>query len=109
MILATNLLDHFDDAFVRRIRFVIRFRNLEREDRERMWDKAFEDGPPLAEDVSTAELARAAELSPARIRAAAQVAGLLAECGEGGSITREHIKKALELEAGKDETAIRGL
>lgn len=109
VILATNLLDHFDDAFVRRIRFVIRFRNLEREDRERMWDKAFEDGPPLAEDVSAAELARAAELSPARIRAAAQVAGLLAECGEGGSITREHIKKALELEAGKDETAIRGL
>lgn len=109
VVLATNLLDHFDDAFVRRIRFVIRFRNLDREDRERMWDKAFMGGPPLAGDVSMAELARAAELSPARIRAAAQVAGLLAGCGEGGSITREHIKKALELEAGKDETGIRGL
>ncbi len=109
VILATNLLDHFDDAFVRRIRFVIRFRNLDREDRERMWEKAFEGGPPLAKDVSVAELAQAAELSPARIRAAAQVAGLLAGCRESKSITREHIKEALELEAGKDETAVRGL
>lgn len=39
VILATNLLDHFDDAFVRRIRFVIRFRNQDRADRERMWAK----------------------------------------------------------------------
>lgn len=107
VILATNLLDHFDDAFVRRIRFVIRFRNLEKEDRERMWEKAFEGAPPLAAEVSVAELARAAELSPARIRAAAQVAGLLAGCGEGVNITREHIKEALELEAGKDETALK--
>lgn len=109
VILATNLLDHFDDAFVRRIRFVIRFHNLDREDRERMWEKALENGPPLSEDVSAAELARAVELSPARIKAAVQVAGLLAGCGESGSITRVHIKKALELEAGKDETALRGL
>lgn len=74
-----------------------------------MWEKALENGPPLSEDVSAAELARAVELSPARIKAAAQVAGLLAGCGESGSITRVHIKKALELEAGKDETALRGL
>lgn len=106
VILATNLLDHFDDAFVRRIRFVIKFRNQDREDRERMWKKALE-GASVAEDVSPGELARAADLSPARIKAAAQVAGLLAECGGSGTITREHIRKALELEAGKDETVLR--
>lgn len=105
VILATNLLDHFDDAFVRRIRFVIKFRNLDREDRERMWRKALE-GIPAAEDVSFSELARAAELSPARIKGAAQVARLLAG---GGTVTREHIRRALELEAGKDQTALRGL
>lgn len=108
VILATNLLDHFDDAFVRRIRFVIRFRNPDREDRERMWKKVLWDKGSVAEDVSPAELARAADFSPARIKAAAQVAGLLARCGGSETVTREHIRKALELEAGKDETALRG-
>lgn len=106
VILATNLLDHFDNAFVRRIRFVIRFRNPDWGERERMWERFLQGRLPVAEDISAAELARAAELSPARIKAAAQVAGLLAK-GEGsGLITREHIRKALELEAGKDETAV---
>lgn len=111
VILATNLLDHFDDAFLRRIRFVIRFRNPDRWERERMWERFLKGALPVAEDVSAAELARAAELSPARIKAAAQVAGLLAQCGGGGAVTREHIRKALELEAGKDETTVsfRGL
>lgn len=108
VILATNLLDHFDDAFVRRIRFVIRFRKPDREDRERMWEKVFGGVLPVAEDVSAAELAGAADLSPARIKAAAQVAGLLAWCSGSETVTREHIRKALELEAGKDETALRG-
>ncbi|MCM1057192.1 MAG: ATP-binding protein [Firmicutes bacterium] len=108
VVLATNLLDHFDDAFVRRIRFVIRFRNPDREDRERMWKKVLWEPMAVAEDVSAAELVRAADLSPARIKAAAQVAGLLAGCGGSETVTREHIRKALELEAGKDETALRG-
>ncbi|MDE6639872.1 MAG: ATP-binding protein [Acetatifactor sp.] len=108
VILATNLLDHFDDAFVRRIRFVIRFRKPDREDRERMWEKVLWGALPVAEDVSAAELAGAADLSPARIKAAAQVAGLLARCSDNEIVTREHIRKALELEAGKDETALRG-
>ncbi len=106
VILATNLLDHFDDAFVRRIRFVIRFRNPDREDRERMWVKVLE-RMHTAGDISPSEFARAAELSPARIKAAAGVAELLAGCG--GTVTREHIRKALELEAGKDQTTLRGL
>lgn len=108
VILATNLLDHFDDAFVRRIRFVIRFRKPDREDRERMWEKVLWGALPVAEDISAAELAGAADLSPARVKAAAQVAGLLARCSGSETVTREHIRKALELEAGKDETALRG-
>lgn len=107
VILTTNLLDHFDDAFVRRIRFVIRFRNLDREGRQLMWSKALEGMIQTAEDVSPEELAQAAELSPARIKAAAQVALLLAKSEGGGSVTKEHLKRALELEAGKDETALR--
>lgn len=107
LIMATNLLNHFDDAFVRRIRFVIKFRDLDEGGRELLWEKALANELPVAEDVSFGELSRAVRLSPARIRAAARVAGLLAVCGESGFITREHLRRALELEAGKDETAVR--
>lgn len=104
LILATNLMNHFDDAFVRRIRFVIKFQNLDKKGRELLWEKALTCGLALAEDISFSELAAAAELSPARIRSAAHVARLLAA---GGSITRELVWEALELEAGKDETIVK--
>lgn len=107
VILTTNLLDHFDNAFVRRIRFVIRFRNLDKESRQLMWEKALEGKMQTAEDVSLETLAQAAELSPARIKAAAQVALLLAKCEGKESVTKEHLRRALELETGKDETLLR--
>lgn len=106
LILATNLKDHFDDAFLRRIRFVIRFRNLDREGREKLWNRALAGEPPAAQDVDCGALARAAELSPARICAAAQVARLLASSDKSPVITRAHLLEALELEAAKDETAL---
>lgn len=109
VVLTTNLLDHFDDAFVRRIRFVIRFRNLDREGRQLMWSKALEGKTQTAEDISPEVLAQAAELSPARIKAAVQVALLLAKSEGMGSVTKEHLRRALELETGKDETALRKL
>ncbi|MDE7112617.1 MAG: hypothetical protein K2O57_00290, partial [Acetatifactor sp.] len=76
--------------------------------RELLWEKALAGELPVAEDVSYRELSRAAELSPARIRAAARVAGMLAVCEESSFITKEHLRRALELEAGKDETTVRG-
>lgn len=107
VILATNLMDHFDDAFVRRIRFVIKFHNLDQEGRRRLWEKALGGAEAVSRDVSFEALAQAAALSPARIKAAAQVARLLAACEGGGRVTGEQLKAALELEAGKDETAIK--
>ncbi|MCM1539753.1 MAG: ATP-binding protein [Blautia sp.] len=108
LILATNLRDHFDDAFVRRIRFAVRFRNLDREGRERLWKKCLEGGRPVASDVDFGMLAEASELSPARISSAAHVAKLLAACDGSGEVTGDHLREALTLEAGKDETAVKG-
>ncbi len=107
LILATNLKDHFDDAFVRRIRFAVKFRNLDREGRQRLWEKELEGGLPLGEDVDTGALADAVQLSPARISAAARVAKLLAACDGCGAVTVSHLREALEMEASKDETAIK--
>ncbi|MDE5891365.1 MAG: ATP-binding protein [Acetatifactor sp.] len=106
LILATNLKDHFDDAFVRRIRFVIKFRNPDEKVREKLWRKALEGEPQVARDVDFGALAAAAALSPARICSAAHVAKLLASCDESPAVTRSHLLEALELEAGKDETTI---
>lgn len=108
LILATNLKDHFDDAFVRRIRFVVKFRGLDGEGRERLWRKALEGNLPVGKDVDYKALAEAAALSPARICAAASVAKLLAVCDENGIIAKSHVREALEMEAGKDETVIKG-
>lgn len=106
LILATNLKDHFDDAFVRRIRFVIKFRSPDEEVRKRLWKKALEGEPHAAEDVDFGALAAAAQLSPARICGAAHVAKILASCDGSPVVTRSHLLEALELEAGKDETTI---
>lgn len=106
LILATNLKDHFDDAFVRRIRFVIKFRNPDAGVREKLWRKALEGEPHAAQDVDFKALAEATQLSPARICGAAHVAKLLASCDKSPAVTRDHLMEALELEAGKDETTV---
>ena len=106
LVLATNLMNHFDDAFVRRIRFVIKFHNPDEAGRKQLWEKALAKAT-VAQDVSFGELARSCQLSPARIRSAAQVAMALAECENGNVVTKEHLGNALELEAGKDETSVK--
>ncbi len=108
LILATNLLNHFDDAFLRRIRFLVKFRNLDEKERETLWEKLLEGDPPKAAEVSPRALARAVEFSPARMQAVAETAKLLA-LGEGcGNVMNRHLRDALELEAGKDGTVIAG-
>lgn len=108
MILATNLKDSFDDAYVRRIRFVVKFGKLQREGRERLWRKVLEGEPPVGRDVDYGALAEAAEFVPARIAAAAEAAKLLAACDKSDTVAKEHLREALELEAGKDDMVIKG-
>lgn len=107
VILATNLIDHFDDAFLRRIRFVIKFQNLEEEGRVLLWEKLLAGDMPASEDISPKLLAQAVNFSPARIKAVVQTAGMLAVSEGSVCVTKEHLQRALELEADKDETVIR--
>ncbi len=108
VILATNLLNHFDNAFLRRIRYVIRFRNFREAERAVLWRKAL-CGIPAAEDISFDRLAKMAAFSPARIKAAALTARMLAAGENSSYITWTHIGEAVELEAAKDETVVRKL
>jgi AAA+ superfamily predicted ATPase len=48
-ILATNMKSGLDDAFTRRLRFIVTFPVPEQEDRQRIWQKVFPPDTPLAE------------------------------------------------------------
>ena len=69
-ILSTNLLGSFDDAFLRRLHYIVRFSLPDATLRETLWRQVL---PPerCAEKLPYVQLARA-ELSPARILAAAR-------------------------------------
>ena len=51
VILATNFRRNIDDAFVRRLDFVIDFPFPEAEDRKRIWQRVLPDEAPMAEDI----------------------------------------------------------
>ncbi len=107
LILATNLKDNFDDAFARRIHFMVKFNNLDCEGRIRLWKKVLEGTPPADDSVDYKALAQAAQWSPARISSVAYVAKLLAVYDKSTTITEEHLRKAVMLEAEKDETTVK--
>ena len=58
VILATNFRRNIDDAFVRRLDFVIDFPFPEAEDRERIWERVLPDEAPRADDIDLDFLAR---------------------------------------------------
>ena len=68
VILATNFRRNIDDAFVRRLDFVIDFPFPEAEDRKRIWRLLLPDEAPLAEDIDIDFLATQFKLSGGSIR-----------------------------------------
>src|SRR4029077_8958376 len=56
-VLTTNFKQNIDDAFVRRLRFVVEFTMPTATERERIWRKAFPALAPLSADVDVALLA----------------------------------------------------
>ncbi len=63
VILATNFRQNLDEAFLRRLDFVIDFPFPEPEDRERIWRLLLPEQAPLAEDIDVAFLATQFKLS----------------------------------------------
>lgn len=99
-ILATNLFQNFDEAFMRRITVIARFNMPDEDLRYNMWKKFFPQQTPLASDVDFSVLAKELEISPAIIKAAAFTAAILAS-EEGDTVAMRHILSALENELGK--------
>ena len=89
-ILASNLKDEIDDAFVRRFQVLLHFPRPGREERLRLWRKAFPEQAPLDPRIDVESLLEL-DLTGAGIMAVAQTAALLAADEGSGTIRADHI------------------
>ncbi len=96
-ILATNLRQNIDAAFLRRLEFVVDFEEPDREERRALWECHLPKDAPLAEDVNLYELAAMYPVVGGVIRNAAVAAGFLAAT-DGAPIDRSHFVHAIRRE-----------
>jgi SpoVK/Ycf46/Vps4 family AAA+-type ATPase len=96
-ILATNLRQHIDDAFTRRLQFVVDFPFPDEVRRKRIWDLSFPAAAPVDPDLDTEQLARGFRLSGGNIHNIALHAAYLAAAA-GSAIGRPHILEAIRRE-----------
>ena len=99
-ILATNLLQNFDDAFRRRISYMVHFPMPDTDLRTELWEGIFPKHTPVSPEVDCRMLAQAFELSGASIKNAAMHAALLARA-EDTSVGMRHILDGIRNEYGK--------
>lgn len=97
-ILTTNLRQNLDDAFVRRMAFIIHFPFPDDESRRRIWNGIWPKAAPLAASNEELEfLARQFKLSGGNIKNIALTASFLA-AADGGEITMEQLFQATKRE-----------
>lgn len=99
-ILATNLRQNLDEAFLRRLHVAVEFPVPSPEDRREIWRKGLPAGAPLGEDVDLEFLARTFEIAGGNIRNICLAAAYLA-AEEGGAITMGHLIRAVQREMEK--------
>jgi hypothetical protein len=95
-ILTTNLREHMDQAFARRLSATVRFPFPDEVARRRIWSTLWPSSAPLAHDVSFDRLARH-RLSGAEIRNACLTAAFLA-ASAGGVTTVAHLDEGIRRE-----------
>jgi SpoVK/Ycf46/Vps4 family AAA+-type ATPase len=96
-ILATNLRQHIDEAFTRRLRCIVEFPFPDQDGRLRIWRTVFPSAAPLAEDVDLPALARQVRLAGGNIRNIALSAAFLA-ASDGAPIGQAHLLRAARSE-----------
>lgn len=99
-ILATNLKDNIDDAFKRRIKYMIHFRMPDAGTRTLLWQKMLPQQAPVDEDLDLVFFAETFELSGSEIKDAMLHAAYMA-AAEGESIGNRHVMEAVRLSFAK--------
>ncbi len=111
-ILATNLRDNMDDAFTRRLRFIVEFPFPDAAARREIWRKHLPRQAPVAEELDFEWLGRRFSISGGNIKNIVLNAAFLA-AAEGGAITMKHVVRGARREFEKigkvwDETLFHG-
>jgi AAA+ superfamily predicted ATPase len=96
-ILATNLKQNLDEAFMRRLQAVVEFPFPDEEYRRRIWDSIFPKEAPVGSDVRFDVLAKEVRLAGGNIKNMALVAAFHA-AAEGGTIHMSHLIHAAHRE-----------
>jgi SpoVK/Ycf46/Vps4 family AAA+-type ATPase len=96
-ILATNMRQSLDEAFMRRLSFVIAFPFPDEDSRRRIWQGIWPEQTPLDSRVDLDWLARRFRLSGGNIRNIALAAAYLA-AQDGGLVTHDHLLTAVRRE-----------
>ncbi|MGN0342465.1 MAG: ATP-binding protein [Roseburia sp.] len=89
-ILATNFLQNFDEAFRRRITYMLHFPMPDEELRRQLWESVFPESAEVSAEVDAALLAHHFELSGAAIKNVS-VHGACCAMAEGSSIGMKHL------------------
>lgn len=97
VILATNFRQNIDDAFTRRLDFMIDFPFPTPEYREHIWAAHFPKSAPVGADVNFAQIANEFRLAGGSIRNASIASAYLA-AADGQVINTEHIRNAVRRE-----------
>jgi SpoVK/Ycf46/Vps4 family AAA+-type ATPase len=97
VILASNFQKNIDEAFTRRLRFIIEFPFPEKDYRDRIWRRVFPADTPLAADIDFDFLAHKLKVSGGNIRNIALSAAFLA-AANSGHVGMEHIVCAAKRE-----------
>ena len=104
-ILTTNKFNNFDEAFRRRIRFIVSFPMPDAKMRRELWKKVFPKQAPLAHDFDDWFLAENFEISGSVIKSIAILASYMA-VADKTEITMKHILSALKYELQKSGKVI---
>ncbi len=96
-ILATNLRQNLDEAFVRRLQAIVEFPFPDEEYRRRIWENVFPQKTPLADDVPFDLLAREVRLAGGNIKNMALAAAFYA-AADGGIVRSAHLIQAAHRE-----------
>ncbi len=97
VIMATNFRQNLDDAFTRRLDFLIDFPFPDAEYRKRLWEAHFPARTPMASDVNFNSISERYRLAGGNIRNVALAAAYLA-AANGQVVTQEHIRSAIRRE-----------
>jgi len=96
-ILATNLRQNLDEAFVRRLQAIVEFPFPDEEYRRRIWESVFPEEAPLGDDVKFDLLAREVRLAGGNIKNMGLAAAFYA-AADGGVIRTAHLIQAAHRE-----------